>query len=371
MTGEFIKAIMLIFAAEMGDKTQILAMAFATRYSVKKVLLGISIGSFLNHGIAVALGTIISSKIPITKIQITAGAAFIIFALWTLRIEKEDDEKQKSFKYGAVVTVALAFFIGELGDKTQLAAITLGASSAFPLFTLAGTVTGMVFAGGLGIIVGKTLGEKIPEFAIKITAALVFLTFGLLKLYNHLPSDYLDFIYLVLFVLILIIIVSFRIYKLNERRKEERVSLYRIKAKELQDYYKRARESISKICLGVDNCGTCEESRCTVGQIKKLINKGLTDENIELDKKLNDSWKKKNFDEDKIRVSLIMTLNIVKDDFNSLKYKNIHEIRKNLERMLFYDCIKNPESWDDYVIKLRKINPKGEKFVKENIENYK
>jgi putative Ca2+/H+ antiporter (TMEM165/GDT1 family) len=370
MTGEFIKAFMLIFAAEMGDKTQILAMAFATRYSVKKVLLGIFIGSFLNHGIAVALGTLISSKIPISKIQIAAGAAFIFFALWTLRVEKEeDDDGQKGFNYGAVATVALAFFIGELGDKTQLAAITLGASSGFPLLTLVGTVTGMVVTGGLGIIVGKTLGEKIPEFAIKMAAALVFLIFGLLKLYNYLPSNYLTVIYVVPFIIILIITVSLMIYKLNENRKEGKISLYRKKAKELQDYYKRAREDISKICLGVDNCGACEESRCTVGQIKNLINKGLKDEKIEVDKELNESWKKKNFDEDKIRVSLIMTLNILKDDFNNSTYKNIHEIRKNLERMLFYDCIEEPESWDDYVVKLKKISPKGEKFVKDSIKN--
>jgi len=81
MAGEFIKAFFLIFAAEMGDKTQILAMAFATRYPVKKVLLGIFIGSLLNHGIAVALGAIISTQIPLDAIQTAAGVAFIGFAL--------------------------------------------------------------------------------------------------------------------------------------------------------------------------------------------------------------------------------------------------------------------------------------------------
>src|SRR6056297_2859387 len=197
MAGELIKAFFLIFAAEMGDKTQILAMAFATRYPVKKVLLGIFIGSFLNHAIAVALGTVISTQIPLNKIQIVAGAAFIVFAIWTLRDETEEEEENKTIKYGAVVTVALAFFIGELGDKTQLAAITLGASSNYPLLTLSGTVSGMVVTGGLGIIVGKTLGDKIPEIGIKLSASVIFLFFGLSKLFNSVPTIYMAFGYVV------------------------------------------------------------------------------------------------------------------------------------------------------------------------------
>src|SRR6056297_3848201 len=144
MTGEFIKAFMLIFVAEMGDKTQILAMTFATRYSVKKVLLGIFIGSLLNHGLAVALGTVLSKRFPIDRIQIIAGLAFIFFAVWTLRNEDDEEEENEKIKYGAVITVALAFFIGELGDKTQLAAITLAAASKHLLLVLAGTVSAMV-----------------------------------------------------------------------------------------------------------------------------------------------------------------------------------------------------------------------------------
>jgi len=368
MTGEFIKAFMLIFVAEMGDKTQILAMTFATRYSVKKVLLGIFIGSLLNHGLAVALGTVLSRRFPIDRIQIIAGLAFIFFALWTLRIEDDNEEEDEKIKYGAVATVALAFFIGELGDKTQLAAITLGASSGFPLFILIGTVTGMVVTGGLGIIIGKALGEKIPEFTIKLAAASVFLIFGLLKLYNHLPVGYLAFVYVVPFIIILLVTVSGMVYKLNENRKEGRVSLYRKKAKELHDYYEKSKQNINEICLGVNNCGICEESKCTVGQIKSLIQKGLNQENIVVDEELGENWKKKNFDEDKIRVSLIMTLNILKEDFNNPNYKNVHEIRKNLERMLFKKHIEDVESWEDYKNKLEKIGSKGKKFVKESIK---
>lgn len=87
---EIIRAFMLIFIAEMGDKTQILAMAFVTRYPVRKVLIGIGLGAFLNHGLAVVLGNYLSRVIPISTVQMIAGIAFIGFALWTLKPEQEE-----------------------------------------------------------------------------------------------------------------------------------------------------------------------------------------------------------------------------------------------------------------------------------------
>ena len=364
MAGEFIKAFFLIFAAEMGDKTQILAMAFATRYPVKKVLLGIFIGSLLNHGIAVALGAIISTQIPLDAIQTAAGVAFIGFALWTLRDEEEEEEENSRIKYGAVVTVALAFFIGELGDKTQLAAITLGASSNYPVFTLTGTVSGMVVTGGLGIIIGKTLGDKIPEIGIKLSAAGIFLFFGLSKIYNSAPSIYLNFNYIFPFSLILGVVISYLLYKMYRSRKEGKTSLYKRKSKELYEYYNKAQKNINSICLGVENCGICEESKCIVGQIKKLINKGLeADESMGVDEVLNDNWKDKSFDEAKIRASLIMTLNILEEDFSNESYQNIHRIRKNLEKMLFSQCIEEAYTWKEYKMKVGNISKKSKEFI--------
>lgn len=193
MSQELIQAFMLIFIAEMGDKTQILAMAFATRFPVKKVFLGIFLGSLLNHGLAVWLGSYISNFVPINTIQIIAGLAFVGFALWTLKPEGDDDDEGSSqrSKFGPVMTVALAFFIGELGDKTQLTAITLAVDAVYPLAILAGTVMGMVVTGGLGIVVGRQLGDKVPELAIKIIASSVFMFFGITKLYQTLPEQYL------------------------------------------------------------------------------------------------------------------------------------------------------------------------------------
>ena len=139
----------------MGDKTQILAMTFAFA-SCKKVLIGIGLGVFLNHGLAVILGSYLSRMIPISTLQMIAGAAFIGFAFWTLKPEKEGEENELRMQFGPVATVSLAFFLGELGDKTQLTAITMAADAKYPLMILAGTVSGMAATGALGIIIGKS-----------------------------------------------------------------------------------------------------------------------------------------------------------------------------------------------------------------------
>lgn len=367
MTGELLKAFFLILAAEMGDKTQILAMAFATRYPVKKVLLGIFIGSFLNHGIAVALGSLISRKIPLDYIQIAAGLAFVIFAIWTLREEDDEEEENEKIKHGAVITVAVAFFIGELGDKTQLAAITLGASSGFPILTLIGTVSGMVVIGGLGIVIGKTLGDRIPEVGIKLGAASIFLIFGLSKLYTNLPANYLSFLYVFPFIFLLSLVISYMLYKMYQNRKEGKTTLYLKKAKELHEYYQKAKKNINSICLGVDNCGICEDSKCTVGQIKKLIDKGLNGDDIEIDRELNENWKDKNFDEAKLRIALTMTLNMLKENFADESYNNIHRIRINLEKMIFKNHVESAQNWEEYKVKMTNLGKKAEKFIK-NIE---
>lgn len=188
MIPELIRAFLLIFIAEMGDKTQILAMAFATQFKARSVLLGIFAGVLANHGIAVLIGSYLSELIPIRTVQIIAGFCFIAFGLWTLKPEKEEEEEAKKRKknLGPFLTVATAFFIGELGDKTQLTTITLAADSQFPLIVLMGTVSAMMLTSGLGICVGCKIGNKIPKPAIKITAAAIFLILGFFKLYTHL-----------------------------------------------------------------------------------------------------------------------------------------------------------------------------------------
>ena len=218
---ELIKAFILVLIAEIGDKTQILAMAFATKFPVKKVLLGIFLGSFLNHGLAVILGSYISAFIPINTIQIVAGFAFVGFSLWTLKRDgDEDDDEKKKSTFGPVITIAIAFFIGELGDKTQLTAITLATDAIYPYAILGGTVLGMIVTGGMGIIVGKKLRDKISDFLIKVIAASVFMFFGITKLYQTLPKYYLNLQNIIIFFMILTISVFMMIRPIVIRRRE-------------------------------------------------------------------------------------------------------------------------------------------------------
>jgi len=145
-----------VVLAEMGDKTQLLAMAFATKYKASKVMIGVLIATVFNHALAVAVGNYITRfESAQVWIQGIAALSFIFFGLWTIRGDKLEGEENRKTKYGAIVTVAVAFFFAEMGDKTQLASIPLAAKfSVRPVWVLLGTVTGLMIAVAIGHFVG-------------------------------------------------------------------------------------------------------------------------------------------------------------------------------------------------------------------------
>jgi len=172
--------------AEMGDKTQLLAMAFATKYKAVKVLIGVFIATIINHALAVAAGHFITRLEGLQVwIQGIASLSFIFFGLWTIRGDSLDGEEERKSRFGAVMTVAIAFFIAELGDKTQLATIAIAAKMPeSPLAILMGTTTGMLIADSVGIVVGVVMCRRIPEKIIKLISAGVFMLFGLIGCYQ-------------------------------------------------------------------------------------------------------------------------------------------------------------------------------------------
>jgi len=182
----FLFALGAVILAEMGDKTQLLAMAFATRYKMGKVLAGVFVATVLNHALAVVLGNLIA-HIQSVRVWIEGIAAlsFIFFGLWTIRGDRLEGGQDRKTRFGAVVTVAIAFFIAELGDKTQLATIALAARFPnSPAGILAGTTAGMVIADGIGIVVSVIMCKKIPERIIKLLSAAAFAFFGFLGIYQ-------------------------------------------------------------------------------------------------------------------------------------------------------------------------------------------
>jgi Ca2+/H+ antiporter, TMEM165/GDT1 family len=351
MLREILGACMLIFIAEMGDKTQILAMAFATKFPVRKVITGIFLGCLLNHGIAVFFGSYISNFIPINLIQIIAGFAFVLFSLWTLKSDEEEEEEEKKSKFGPIFTVAIAFFIGELGDKTQLTAITLASDAKYPAAILCGTVLGMVITGGLGIIAGKKLGDKIPELAVKIIAASVFMIFGLIKIYQSVPSKYFNMQNIFIFLFLVSLAIYIMVKPLINAKKQGKLTLLKKKSGELYRYYHKIEKNIDEICLGSQICGNCQGKNCIVGYTKLLVKKGLEDDYRLQENDLlliNTDTLRRSYNKQKVLESLRITLEFINREEYSEKLENIHEIRKRLETILFNSCIQSIESWEGY-----------------------
>jgi putative Ca2+/H+ antiporter (TMEM165/GDT1 family) len=192
MMTAYLASLGFVILAEMGDKTQLLAMAFASRYKWQTVMWGVFVATLVNHLLAVVAGNYLTRLIPLSYIQIAAAASFILFGLWTLRGDTLEGE-DKRFNYSPFWTVAVAFFFAEMGDKTQLATVALATKYQSIIGVWLGTTSGMLVADAIGIIMGIVLGKRIPERFIKWFAAIIFIGFGVVGLYQTLPMYFLTF----------------------------------------------------------------------------------------------------------------------------------------------------------------------------------
>ena len=177
----FLLSFAVIFVAELGDKSQLIALTFATRFRAVPVLLGITAATLLVHLASVAIGQTVGMLIPTTVLGVLGGLAFLAFGLWTLRGDTLDEAERSRVDRttgSVVVAVGVAFFLAELGDKTMLATIAL-ATRADPLWVWLGSTAGMVAADALAIAVGRLLGTRLPDRLVRIGAALAFFVFGI------------------------------------------------------------------------------------------------------------------------------------------------------------------------------------------------
>ncbi len=180
----FLLSTAVIFIAELGDKSQLMAMTFATRYRARDVILAITAATAIVHLASVGIGYWIGTVFEEYQswIAIGAGIAFLVFGAWTLRgdeLTEEEASKARKATGTALLAVGTAFFLAELGDKTMLATITLATREGW-FGTWIGSTLGMVAADALAIGVGAVLGRKLPEKTIKIGAAVLFFLFGLI-----------------------------------------------------------------------------------------------------------------------------------------------------------------------------------------------
>lgn len=172
----------VIFVAELGDKSQLMAMTFAARYRVRDVLLAITAATAIVHLASVGIGAVLGDALAGRQglVAVLAGVAFLAFAAWTLRGDELSDEeaaKARSATGAAILAVGTAFLLAELGDKTMLATVTLATREGW-FGTWLGSTLGMVAADALAIVVGAVLGKHLPERVIKYGAATLFAIFG-------------------------------------------------------------------------------------------------------------------------------------------------------------------------------------------------
>ncbi|HEX3284177.1 MAG TPA: TMEM165/GDT1 family protein [Mycobacterium sp.] len=174
----------VIFVAEMGDKSQLMAMTFALRHRWWVVLGGITAATTAVHLISVAVGHYLGAALPTHLLGILAGVAFVFFGLWTLRGDRlSDDEATRAQRSSAPAFFAVtsAFLLAELGDKTMLATVTLAADHDW-VGVWIGSTLGMVAADALAIVVGAIAGKHLPERFIQLAAAALFVVFGVYML---------------------------------------------------------------------------------------------------------------------------------------------------------------------------------------------
>ena len=182
VTDAFLLSFGVIFVAELGDKSQLMALTFATRYRAVPILIGIAIATALVHAMSVVIGAVVGAALPTRALSIFAGLAFFVFAAWSLRgdtLGEEEASRAQRTSHSAIVAASVAFFLAELGDKTMLATITLATNEGL-LGVWAGSTLGMVTADALAILVGQQLGTRLPERAIRIGACLAFVAFGII-----------------------------------------------------------------------------------------------------------------------------------------------------------------------------------------------
>lgn len=175
----------VVFLAELGDKSQLIAMTYALRHRWWVVLSGVGIAAFLVHGISVTIGHFLGLTLPERPIAFAAAVAFLGFAVWTWREGNTDEDEVETVTEPRFVLLAVisSFVLAELGDKTMLATVALASDHNWAGVWI-GAAVGMVLADGVAIAAGRLLHKRLPERFLHVLASVLFLLFGLWILFD-------------------------------------------------------------------------------------------------------------------------------------------------------------------------------------------
>ena len=185
----FLTSTGLVAVAEIGDKTQLLAIVLATRFRRPlPIIAGILLATLANHALAAFAGQIAAAFLEGQWFRLAVAASFVAMGLWTLVPDKLDEDEQPRARGGAFLTTLVAFFLVEMGDKTQIATVALGARFENLIAVTAGTTLGMMIANVPAVLLGNALVQRISMKAVRIVAALSFVVAGLWMAAEVLPD---------------------------------------------------------------------------------------------------------------------------------------------------------------------------------------
>lgn len=183
----FLTSLSLVAIAEIGDKTQLLAILLATRFRQPlPIIAGILVATLGNHFIAALVGHGIAGLLDSPAFRIAVAAGFILMGLWTLVPDKIDDDMKTPGGAGVFFTTLVAFFLVEMGDKTQVATIALGAQFASVFAVTAGTTAGMMLANVPAVYLGEALITRVSLKLVRRIAAALFIGIGVWLLIENL-----------------------------------------------------------------------------------------------------------------------------------------------------------------------------------------
>jgi putative Ca2+/H+ antiporter (TMEM165/GDT1 family) len=180
--GSLFAALGLVFVAELGDKTQLVALGLGARHRLGPVLAGVALAYAACNLLSVLIGGLLGAALPTRAIGLAGGVLFLGFAWWNLRSGAEGDGEDEGDaaardSRAVVVSVAAAMFVAELGDKTMLATATLAAQGN-PALVWVGATLGIIASGTLGVLLGRTFGARLPERTTRLGSSVLFAAFG-------------------------------------------------------------------------------------------------------------------------------------------------------------------------------------------------
>ena len=173
----------IVGLAEIGDKTQLLAFLLAARFRRPlPIVFGIFVATVLNHAFAAAVGALVSELVGPGVMRWVLGLSFLAMAAWVMVPDKVDEDEVPLARFGVFVTTLLAFFIAEMGDKTQVATVMLAAQVDAWAAVVAGTTLGMMLANAPVVWFGERITRRVPIRLVHVIGALIFLALGVLAL---------------------------------------------------------------------------------------------------------------------------------------------------------------------------------------------